>query len=249
MMASDKDETAAEAQNSESEKKTTKKKKSSASSKKVAKGTKSKGTFQKKARPFPWRTLEEALKIPYAIREKNNGKPWATEDVAQASMGIAKTNNKFYYAASAARDYGLTVGTRDTAKIELADRGREIVFAGDDCLRAGLFDWGGRILALVAPGSGPGRAVVEAHIRQLARDLASAGITANTILTGVMESPALRTSPGYDEFLKQARMRNPHRRLTMPEDVARCIAALCHPATYWMTGNTLHVDGGENIVG
>ena len=35
----------------------------------------------------------------------------------------------------------------------------------------------------------------------------------------------------------------------MPEDVARCIVALCHPATYWMTGNTMHVDGGENIVG
>ena len=41
----------------------------------------------------------------------------------------------------------------------------------------------------------------------------------------------------------------PNRRLTRPEDVARCIAALCHPATYWLTGNTLHVDGGENIVG
>jgi NAD(P)-dependent dehydrogenase (short-subunit alcohol dehydrogenase family) len=34
-----------------------------------------------------------------------------------------------------------------------------------------------------------------------------------------------------------------------PEDVARCIVAICHPATYWMTGNTLHVDGGESIVG
>ena len=39
------------------------------------------------------------------------------------------------------------------------------------------------------------------------------------------------------------------KRLTVPEDVARCITALCHPATYWMTGNTLHVDGGENVVG
>jgi NAD(P)-dependent dehydrogenase (short-subunit alcohol dehydrogenase family) len=46
-----------------------------------------------------------------------------------------------------------------------------------------------------------------------------------------------------------ARERNPHQRLTAPEDVARSIAALCHPATYWMTGNTIHVDGGENIVG
>jgi hypothetical protein len=39
-----------------------------------------------------------------------------------------------------------------------------------------------------------------------------------------------------------------HKRLTVPEDVARCVAALCHPATYWMTGNTLHVDGGEHVV-
>jgi enoyl-[acyl-carrier protein] reductase III len=46
-----------------------------------------------------------------------------------------------------------------------------------------------------------------------------------------------------------ARQRNPHGRLTTPEDVARCIVALCHPATYWMTGNTVHVDGGENVVG
>lgn len=42
---------------------------------------------------------------------------------------------------------------------------------------------------------------------------------------------------------------NPHRRLTTPEDVARYLVALCHPATYWMTGNTLRVDGGESIVG
>jgi len=35
----------------------------------------------------------------------------------------------------------------------------------------------------------------------------------------------------------------------LPEDVGRCIAALCHPATYWLSDNTIHVDGGENIVG
>jgi hypothetical protein len=39
--------------------------------------------------------------------------------------------------------------------------------------------------------------------------------------------------------------RNPHRRLMTPEDVARCIVAICHPATYWMTG----VDDGESMVG
>lgn len=27
------------------------------------------------------------------------------------------------------------------------------------------------------------------------------------------------------------------------------VVALCHPAAYWTTGNTLRVDGGESIVG
>jgi NAD(P)-dependent dehydrogenase (short-subunit alcohol dehydrogenase family) len=55
--------------------------------------------------------------------------------------------------------------------------------------------------------------------------------------------------PGHEDLVKIARQRNPHKRLTVPEDVARCITVLCHPATHWMTGNTLHVDGGENVVG
>jgi hypothetical protein len=84
------------------------------------------------SRPYPARPLEEALLIPKAIREQNNGNPWDTEDVAQASLGVAKSNNKFFYAAASARDYGLTIGTRDTEKIELAPIGRDIFFAPDE---------------------------------------------------------------------------------------------------------------------
>jgi len=73
--------------------------------------------------------------------------------------------------------------------------------------------------------------------------------TADAILARVTDTPALRLIPGHEDLVKIARQRNPHKRLTVPEDVARCITALCHPATYWMTGNTLHVDGGENVVG
>ena len=86
----------------------------------------------RRGRPYPAKTLEESLAISRAIREKNNGNPWDTEDVAQASLGVARSNNKFFYTAAAARDYGLTVGTRDTEKIELAPLGREIFFAGDE---------------------------------------------------------------------------------------------------------------------
>jgi hypothetical protein len=82
-------------------------------------------------RPFPARPLEEALTIPQAIRQKNNGNDWDTEQVAKA-VNLSKTGVKFFYLAASARDYGLTVGSRDTEKIALAPIGRAIVFAGDE---------------------------------------------------------------------------------------------------------------------
>jgi NAD(P)-dependent dehydrogenase (short-subunit alcohol dehydrogenase family) len=137
--------------------------------------------------------------------------------------------------------------------------GHSLVYWVQECLLAGLFDKGTRIFAMTSSGStraipeyGPvsaAKAILEAHIRQLALELAPAGITANAILAGVTDTPALRLIPGHEKLMEIARLRNPGKRLTTPEDVARCIAALCHPATYWMTGNTIHVDGGENIVG
>lgn len=82
-----------------------------------------------KSRPFPQRSLAEALVVPEAIRLKNNGRPMETEQVAKASMNISKGNNRFFYTAAAARDYGPTNGSRDTDEIELAPLGQEIFFA------------------------------------------------------------------------------------------------------------------------
>jgi NAD(P)-dependent dehydrogenase (short-subunit alcohol dehydrogenase family) len=137
--------------------------------------------------------------------------------------------------------------------------GHSLVYWVQDCLRSGLFEWGGRIFAMTSGGGtrvipnygavSAAKAVLESHIRQLAVELAPAGITANAILAGVTDTPALRQIPGFEKIVDIAKQRNPHKRLTTPDDVARAIVALCHPATYWLTGNTLNVDGGENIVG
>ena len=151
------------------------------------------------------------------------------------------------------------VVSRKQLEITADTMGHSLVYWVQDCLKAGLVEHGGRIFAMTSSGStraipnyGPvsaAKAILEAHIRQLALELAPAGITANAILAGVTDTPAARLIPGFQTLLDIARQRNPHQRLTVPEDVARSIAALCHPATYWMTGNTIHVDGGENIVG
>jgi enoyl-[acyl-carrier protein] reductase III len=93
------------------------------------------------------------------------------------------------------------------------------------------------------------KAILEAHIRQLAMELAPLSITANAIMAGVTDTPALRKIPGNDRLMAFATARNPHKRLTTPVDVARCVGVLVSENTYWMTGNTIRVDGGEGSVG
>lgn len=78
-------------------------------------------------RPFPPKSLEEALAIPMAIKEKNGGNPWPPKEISKL-IGIGYSDN-FYYLTASARDYGLTSGTRSTKTIELAPIGREIVYA------------------------------------------------------------------------------------------------------------------------
>lgn len=78
-------------------------------------------------RTFPRNTLEDALRVPLALKEKNGGNSWVTEEVAKA-LGLARTNNKFFYLTAASRDYQLTTGTRDAAEISLAPLGREAVY-------------------------------------------------------------------------------------------------------------------------
>ena len=79
-------------------------------------------------------------------------------------------------------------------------------------------------------------------------ELAPLGITANAIMAGVTDTPALRKIPGSDEMITLAQKKNPAGRLTTPKDVADAIGLLSHPKAQWMTGNVLCVDGGEFVV-
>jgi enoyl-[acyl-carrier-protein] reductase (NADH) len=134
-----------------------------------------------------------------------------------------------------------------------------LVYWTQEIVGRGLMTRGGRIYAMtssggarVLPNYGPvsaAKAALESNIRQLASELAPRGITANSIRAGVTNTPALQKIPGHEAIIAMAQRRNPSGRLTTPEDVARAIVALSHPDTYWITGNVIGVDGGEEIVG
>jgi NAD(P)-dependent dehydrogenase (short-subunit alcohol dehydrogenase family) len=134
-----------------------------------------------------------------------------------------------------------------------------LVYWTQELVARGLMGRGGHIYAMtssggarVLPNYGPvsaAKAALESNIRQLAAELAPRGITANSIRAGVTNTPALQKIPGHEGIIEMALRRNPSGRLTTPEDVARAIVALSHPDTYWITGNVIGVDGGEEIVG
>lgn len=67
-------------------------------------------------------------------------------------------------------------------------------------------------------------------------------------MAGVTDTPALRKIPGNNEMLHVAQSKNPGGRLTTPEDVAKAIALLSDENAYWISGNVIGVDGGEDIV-
>lgn len=120
-----------------------------------------------------------------------------------------------------------------------------------------LFRKGSRIFAMTSSGStrvlrsygavSAAKTALESHIRQLAFELAPIGVAANSVRAGVTDTPALRRIPGSPELLERAANFNPSGRGTTPEDVAKAIAALIDERLYWMTGNVLGVDGGEDI--
>jgi enoyl-[acyl-carrier-protein] reductase (NADH) len=118
---------------------------------------------------------------------------------------------------------------------------------------------GGRIFGMTSSGGhtvmpyygavSAAKASLESHIRQLAMELGPTGITANAIMAGVTDTPALRKIPGNVGMLAAARGKNPTGRLTTPEDVAKAIVLLSTDEALWISGNVLGVDGGEDIVG
>jgi NAD(P)-dependent dehydrogenase (short-subunit alcohol dehydrogenase family) len=134
-----------------------------------------------------------------------------------------------------------------------------LVYWAQDIVRRGLMPRGGRIFSMTSSGStrviptygavSAAKSALESHTRQLALELAPHGVTVNALRGGVTQTPAAKKIPGSERLFEEGRRRNPHKRLTTPDDVARAVVALCQPGTDWVTGNVINVDGGEEISG
>lgn len=149
--------------------------------------------------------------------------------------------------------------TKPQMEMTLDVMANSLVYWTQDIMERNLFDPHSRIYGLTSSGSNhvwkeygavsAAKAAIESHVRQLAVELAPRKITINAIRAGVTDTPALRKIPNNLNMIKNAEDRNPMKRLTTPEDVAEAMAVLAEPGTYWMTGNVIGIDGGEDIIG
>jgi NAD(P)-dependent dehydrogenase (short-subunit alcohol dehydrogenase family) len=133
-----------------------------------------------------------------------------------------------------------------------------LVYWIQDLFGAGLLPQGAKIFAMTSAGGhrvwptygaiSAAKASLEAHVRQLAVELAPFGIAVNALQAGVTDTPAARKIPGSERMFSQALASNPGKRLTTPEDVAAILVALSLCESTWATGNVIRIDGGEDLV-
>jgi 3-oxoacyl-[acyl-carrier protein] reductase len=111
---------------------------------------------------------------------------------------------------------------------------------------------GGRIInitSVVGSSGNPGqvnyaaaKAGVAGMTRALAREIGSRGITVNCIAPGFIDTDMTQVLPEAQRAALTAQI--PLGRLGSPDDIAHAVAFLASPHAGYITGTTLHVNGG-----
>jgi enoyl-[acyl-carrier protein] reductase I len=95
---------------------------------------------------------------------------------------------------------------------------------------------------------GPVKAALESATRYMAAELGPAGIRVHAISPGPMRTRAASGIAHFDEMLDRAATKSPARGLASIDDVGMATAYLATDAARMMTGQTLYIDGGYNII-
>ncbi len=122
-----------------------------------------------------------------------------------------------------------------------------------------LMTEGGSIMTMTYYGServiprynvmGVAKAALEASVRYLAYDLGKNNIRVNAISAGPIKTLASRGISGFGEMLKEQAERAPLKRNVDVKEVATTAVFLASDAGSGITGETIYVDCGYNIMG
>ncbi len=89
------------------------------------------------------------------------------------------------------------------------------------------------------------KAGAEGFSRALARELGSRSITVNCVAPGFIDTDMTRDLPEEQRELLQQQI--PLGRLGAPEEIAALVSFLCSDAAGYITGETVHINGGMHM--
>jgi NAD(P)-dependent dehydrogenase (short-subunit alcohol dehydrogenase family) len=89
------------------------------------------------------------------------------------------------------------------------------------------------------------KAAILGLTRSLARELGAHGICVNTLAPGLIESDSVRANPQHLQFSERVIASRSLQRPGLPDDLLGALVFLAGPASDFITGQTLAVDGGS----
>ncbi len=95
---------------------------------------------------------------------------------------------------------------------------------------------------------GVAKASLDATVKYLANDLGKESIRVNAISAGPIRTLSAKGIGGFNDVLKEIEERAPLRRTTTQEEVGDTALFLMSELARGITGETIHVDSGYNIL-
>ena len=179
-------------------------------------------------------------------------------DAAATDAALADVESRFGPVAILVNNAGIT---KDNLLVRMKDDEWDAIMATNlkpawrlakACLRGMMKARRGRIIqigSVVGSTGNPGqanyaaaKAALVGFTKSLAQEVGSRSITVNCVAPGFVDTDMTRALPDAQREVLLSRI--PMGRLGSPEDIAEAVAFLAGPRAAYITGATLHVNGG-----
>ncbi len=177
------------------------------------------------------------------------GKVWDRVDVLVHSIGFAPRSalDGRFTDVTTREAWRITLDVSAYSLIALTRAFRPMMPAGSSIVT--LTYYGAEKVVRNYNVMGVAKAALESSMRYLAEDLGQDGIRVNAISAGPIKTLAAAGIKGMRTMLGENAAKTPLRRNVDQEDCASAALYLCSDLARNVTGEVLHVDAGQNILG